>query len=40
MVYPAMEDGEGAEMAGNGPFPWVAFFGDDGESNQGYMMLT
>ena len=40
IVYPAMEDGEDAQIAGNGPFPWVAFFGDDGESHDGYMMLT
>ena len=40
MVYPAMEAGEGADMAGNGPFPWVLFFGDSGEAIDGYMLLS
>jgi len=40
MVYPAMEEGEGADMAGNGPFPWVLFFGDSGEAIDGYMLLS
>ena len=40
LVYPAMEDGEDAEMAGNGPFPWMAFFGDNGESPDSYMLLS
>ena len=30
MLYPAMNDGEDKDMAGNGPFPWVVFFGDTG----------
>ena len=40
LVYPAMEDGEDAEMAGNGPFPWIAFFGDNGEASDDYMLLS
>lgn len=40
MIYPAMEAGEGAEMAGNGPFPWVLFIGDSGEGIGDYMLLT
>ena len=40
LVYPSMEDGEDAEMAGNGPFPWIAFFGDYGEAPDGYMLLA
>ena len=36
MAYPAMNGGEGDEMAGNGPFPYVVFFGSDGESVDGY----
>lgn len=39
ILYPAMEDGESADMAGNGPFPWVQFFGDDGEGLEEYMLL-
>ncbi len=40
MSYPAMEDGEDREMAGNGPFPWVVFIGDSGEAVDGYTQLT
>ncbi len=40
MIYPAMSGGSEDEMAGNGPFPWVLFFGSDGESIDGYMELT
>ena len=40
LVYPSMEDGEDTEMAGNGPFPWIAFFGDYGEASDGYMLLA
>jgi hypothetical protein len=40
MIYPAMSGGSDDEMAGNGPFPWVLFFGSSGESIDGYMELT
>ena len=40
MIYPAMSGGSDDEMAGNGPFPWVLFFGSDGEAKDGYMDLT
>ena len=36
MLYPAMTEGQDAEMAGNGPFPWVLFFGDTNEQRNGY----
>jgi hypothetical protein len=37
LLYPAMTSGEGAEMAGNGPFPHVQFLIDSGESLGSYM---
>lgn len=37
LLYPAMTSGEGAEMAGNGPFPNVQFLIDTGESSSSYM---
>ena len=40
LIYPAMEDGESATMAGNGPFTWVQFFGDDGENIEDYMLFS
>ena len=40
IIYPAMNGGEDDEMAGNGPFPWILFFGSDGEAKDGYMELT
>ena len=40
LVYPAMSSGEGKEMAGNGPFPYVQFFVDSGESSNSYMDFT
>ena len=40
MVYPAMANGEDKDMAGNGPFPWLMFIGDTGESIDGYMLLS
>lgn len=40
MIYPAMNDGESKEMAGNGPFPWVVFFGDIDEDVSDYMLLA
>lgn len=40
VVYPAMEDGEEADMAGNGPFTWVQFIGDDGENMEQYMLMA
>jgi len=40
MVYPAMNDGESKQMAGNGPFPWVVFFGDIDEEASDYMLLS
>ena len=33
LLYPAMTSGEGADMAGNGPFPNVQFLIDTGESS-------
>ena len=36
MVYPAMFAGEGKDMAGNGPFPWLIFVGDSGEGLDDY----
>ena len=40
LLYPAMTDGESAEMAGNGPFPHIQFFIDSGESFDSYMDFT
>ena len=40
LLYPAMADGESAEMAGNGPFPHIQFFIDSGESFDSYMDFT
>ena len=40
LVYPAMSSGEGKDMAGNGPFPYVQFFVDSGESSDSYMDFT
>jgi hypothetical protein len=40
VIYPAMADGEGENMAGNGPFTWVQFIGDDGEGIDQYMLLA
>ncbi len=40
MVYPAMFDGEDKDMAGNGPFSWLVFIGDSGESIDSYTLLT
>ena len=40
MVYPAMFDGEDKDMAGNGPFSWLVFVGDSGESIDSYTLLT
>ena len=40
MVYPAMFDGEDKDMAGNGPFSWMVFIGDSGESVDSYTLLT
>ena len=37
LLYPAMTSGEGADMAGNGPFPNVQFLIDTGESSSSYM---
>ena len=39
VIYPAMADGEAKNMAGNGPFTWVQFIGDDGEDIEQYMLL-
>jgi len=39
VIYPAMSDGESEDMAGNGPFPWIVFFGDDDEEISDYMLL-
>ncbi len=40
MVYPAMFDGEDKDMAGNGPFSWIIFVGDSGESVDSYTLFT
>ena len=40
LLYPAMTSGEGADMAGNGPFPHIQFFVDTGESLDSYMNLV
>ena len=40
MVYPAMFEGEDKDMAGNGPFSWLVFIGDSGESIDSYTLLT
>ena len=40
VLYPAMEDGQGAAIAGNGPFPFTVFFGDEGEERSDYMTLA
>ena len=40
MVYPAMFNGEDKDMAGNGPFSWLVFIGDSGESIDSYTLLT
>ena len=40
LVYPAMSSGEGKDMAGNGPFPYIQFFVDSGESSDSYMDFT
>ena len=40
VLYPAMEDGQGEAIAGNGPFPFTVFFGDDGEDRSDYMILA
>ena len=40
VVYPAMADGEGEDMAGNGPFPWIQFIGDEGEDFEQYQLLA
>ncbi|MDA0877590.1 MAG: hypothetical protein O3B05_01825 [archaeon] len=38
--YPAMEEGEDATMAGNGPFTTVLFLPDDGEDAASYDLLA
>jgi hypothetical protein len=40
MVYPAMNDGEDKDMAGNGPFPWTVFIGDSGENLEAYTLFV
>ena len=40
MVYPAMFAGENKDMAGNGPFSWLVFIGDSGESIDSYTLFT
>ena len=40
LVYPAMNSGEGQEMAGNGPFPWVLLLIDENESPDNYMLIS
>ncbi|MEC7254207.1 MAG: hypothetical protein VXY42_03025 [Candidatus Thermoplasmatota archaeon] len=40
LVYPAMDSGEGEEMAGNGPFPWVLLLIDENESPDNYMLIS
>ena len=36
VIYPAMYSGEDEAMAGNGPFPFTVFFGDEGETSDDY----
>ena len=40
VIYPAMEDGENAAMAGNGPFPFTVYFGDEGEEIDDYGIIS
>ena len=40
LLYPAMTSGEESDMAGNGPFPFIQFFVDEGESSSSYMDLA
>ena len=40
VVYPAMNSGENEPMAGNGPFPFTIFFGDEGEVSDDYGILA
>jgi len=40
LVYPALSSGEGQEMAGNGPFPWVLLLIDENESPDNYMLIS
>ena len=40
IIYPAMNDGESKDMAGNGPFTWVVFFGDIEEDISDYMLIS
>jgi hypothetical protein len=40
LLYPAMEEGEGASMAGNGPFPIVLFLPDEGEDAASYDLVS
>ncbi len=40
LVYPALNSGEGQEMAGNGPFPWVLLLIDENESPENYMLIS
>jgi hypothetical protein len=40
VVYPAMNEGEDTVMAGNGPFPFTVFFGDEGETEDDYGIIT
>ena len=40
LVYPALNSGEGQEMAGNGPFPWVLLLIDENESPDNYMLVS
>ena len=40
VIYPAMNSGEDEPMAGNGPFPFTIFFGDEGEVSDDYGILA
>ena len=40
MLYPATNQGEAKDMAGNGPFPWLVFFGDIDEEISDYMLIS
>ena len=40
LVYPALSSGEGQEVAGNGPFPWVLLLIDENESPDNYMLIS
>tara|TARA_B100000965_G_scaffold250345_1_gene210511 strand:- start:381 stop:3128 length:2748 start_codon:yes stop_codon:yes gene_type:complete len=40
VIYPAMNEGEDEAMAGNGPFPFIVFFCDEGEDTSDYGIFS